>query len=74
MENAALLRRNPKEMLDERYYVSTIAVECMLPAMGYVHYHVIDEKENPKTLVNADSIENDFYKIEVYRWELQSLP
>lgn len=64
MENAALLRRNPKEMLDERYYVSTIAVECMLPAMGYVHYHVIDEKENPKTLVNADSIENDFYKIE----------
>jgi mannosylglycerate hydrolase len=63
-ENAALLRRNPGEMLDESYYVSTIAVECTLPAMGYVHYHVSAEEEKPQTLLKATRIENDFYQIE----------
>ncbi|WP_270265090.1 glycoside hydrolase family 38 C-terminal domain-containing protein [Lactococcus formosensis] len=63
-ENAALLRRNPEEMLDESYYVSTIAVECTLPAMGYVHYHVSAEEEKPQTLLKATRIENDFYQIE----------
>ncbi|MCH1712318.1 MULTISPECIES: glycoside hydrolase family 38 C-terminal domain-containing protein [Lactococcus] len=64
MENAALLRRNPEEMLDESYYVSTIAVECTLPAMGYVHYHVSAEEEKAQTLLKATRIENDFYQIE----------
>ncbi|NTM33409.1 alpha-mannosidase [Enterococcus faecium] len=63
-ENAALLRRNPEERLDDSFYLSKIALECELPAMSWIYYEIIEGTEEFSRLKEAKKIENDWYIIQ----------
>ncbi|HFX3740580.1 TPA: glycoside hydrolase family 38 C-terminal domain-containing protein [Enterococcus faecium] len=63
-ENAALLRRNPEERLDDSFYISKIALKCNLPAMSWLCYEIIEETEESPNLKEAEKIENDWYIIQ----------
>lgn len=63
-ENAALLRRNIKDMEDEYFYTSKIIIDCKLPSMGWVIYEIIDEQKPMSKLIQSKNIENDWYILE----------
>lgn len=63
--NDALLRRNPAERLDESYYVTTIAVSCDIPSMGYCLYRVIEGVPTDNLLEKVEMIENEMYQLEL---------
>lgn len=63
-ENAAILRRNPEEMEDDFYYLTTIAFPVTIPATGFYQYHVKEKNGDiPKLTILNDSIENEYYKL-----------
>lgn len=62
--NDALLRRNPEERLDESYYVSTVAVNCDLPSMGYQHYRIVEGVTTGEPLNSVERIENQSLLLE----------
>lgn len=63
-ENAAVLRREPKEMADNFYYLTKIAFPVAVPAMDFLQYHIEENEISMSELdVTPDSIENEHYKL-----------
>lgn len=64
IENAALLRRDPQEMADEKYYVTTIAFKCKVPAMGRASYQIVEDENTALLMTQVTAIENDWYQLQ----------
>ncbi|MGK0605188.1 glycoside hydrolase family 38 C-terminal domain-containing protein [Enterococcus gilvus] len=58
-ENAGCLRRDPEEMLNDYYYLTTIMVECDLSAMGWLQLDISETSDSVETLCASEKIENE---------------
>lgn len=63
-ENAGCLRRNPAEMLNNYYYLTTIMAECELPAMGWLQLQILESNDSINVLCAAERIENDHFLLQ----------
>ena len=61
-ENNALLRRNPSEMKDEKYYVTKIAFQVKLSSMSCKKIKVI-ETNTSNNMINTKSIKNEYFEL-----------
>ncbi|WP_413538566.1 glycoside hydrolase family 38 C-terminal domain-containing protein [Enterococcus malodoratus] len=63
-ENAGCLRRDRSEMIDDYYYLSTIMLECDLPAMGWLQLQLLETEDLVKSLNKAEQIENEHFLLQ----------
>lgn len=69
--NAATLRRDHSQMENEFYYVSKVAVKVKILATDWTSIKVIETPELIQKFKNADSIENEYYKLSFVNQEIQ---
>lgn len=71
-ENAAPLRRNLAERLNQEYYITTISILVDIKALDYNGFTIVEEKASLEIVpIESESISNQYFKIIMKNGKIQ---